>query len=275
MGAIRELDNETGLVAFCFGIAHLPEIPGPGLVALLGVFGKSPAAARSLIARLQRRGVLAGRRCGRTTAYCLAGATVEQFTQVRNRGVGGEATSDGWDARFHGLLFHAPESHRAWRDQVRRVGISQGFRLLRPGLLVHPVRPVDAVLGHLAEPPPGASLLRVRLEFGVEEARGMVRQLWEVDALTDRVCAALNSLAELGAVPAELTRADVLRYAAAMRPAYQCLVLTPGLPPELLPPGWPMPQLHGALTGVNREWTPAVGDYARAVVTAASGPAAW
>ncbi|MEL4356554.1 MULTISPECIES: hypothetical protein [unclassified Luteococcus] len=271
MSALRELDNDAGLVAFCFGITALPELPGPGLVALLGLFGKSPAASRSLLARLQQRGVLRGERRGRTTGYRLSGPVSEQFGRLRALGHGESPPVDSWDGQFSGVLFHAPESQRAWRDHARRTGISQGFRLLRPGLLVHPLLPAEAVLGHLAEAPEGAGALPVRLELAAADARGLVAQLWELDLLTRRVVTTTNHLAGLGEAPRSVLDPDILRYAAAMRAGYQCLLLAPQLPAELLPEQWPLPGLRNAITRTNREWTPGVQAAARSLVSAASG----
>ncbi|MEL4504743.1 hypothetical protein AAEX63_07895 [Luteococcus sp. H138] len=274
MGAIRELDNETGLVAFCFGLAGAPGMSGSGLVALLGVFGKSPAASRSLIARLQRRGVLVGHRFGRNTHYVLAGATAHQFGLLRDRGVGLASEHDDWDGCFRALFFHAPEKRRVWRDQTRRVGVAHGFRLLRPGLLVHPRQGVDELAAHLAPAPAGATLLAAQLQFASADARQLVRDLWELDDLAVRVSAARAELVKLGAAPREPGRDDLLRYAGAMRPAYFCLLLTPALPSELLPTDWPMADLLSALAGVHQTWTPAMVAVAQGVVSAASSPSA-
>ncbi|MFC5750451.1 PaaX family transcriptional regulator C-terminal domain-containing protein [Actinomadura rugatobispora] len=115
-------------------------LPSAALVALLGEFGISPAAARAALNRLARRGVLESSRTGRHTGY---GVTRRAPVEVRL----GHATRSAilfggapptWDGQWRTVAFSMPEDQRNVRRAVRARLRWLGFAPLFDGVWVSP-----------------------------------------------------------------------------------------------------------------------------------------
>lgn len=252
-GASHELNNEVALLGFCFGLCGHAELPGTALVEMLALLGRSPTAARSLIARSRRHGVLASRRMGRSTAYRLAGAAADVMRELQFRGTGAPSP-EPWEGAFHGVIYTAPESRRTGRDLTRRVGLGLGYRLLHPGVLVHLVDRHEELQRRVGQVD-GLSLLVVSLGMGLPDARRTVAELWELDLVAGQLREAATALDALGKPPPVLGVDHLQAYVAAVRVAYQMLLVAPTLPEELVPDAWPAPELDRALGRVHAVWS--------------------
>ena len=122
-----------GIVAFLFGVAGRTALPGQILHQLLTGLDMTDAAARALVARMRRDGQLDSVRHGRTAEYRLAGHFLASFHRVRESG---NRQPTPWTGAFHAVLHQVPESHRAYRDALRRAAVLGGFGILQPGILI-------------------------------------------------------------------------------------------------------------------------------------------
>ncbi len=246
----RRPGHPAGLILFALGAARVPPqppLPGPALIALLGDLGLSESAARSAILRMRRGGWLVSRRTGRTVAYAPSASTLAGHRRRENALVELERPGDG---AFHALLVSVPERRRAYRDELRRAAHLAGYRTLRAGLLVAPGDRRPELGDLLDRVPPGASVVAGRLQLAPADSRRLAGQLWALPDLADRLRAV--AAAARGATAAALVEhpegADAFRaLAAALLPVYETIADDPGLPTELLPPGWPAAEVGAAL----------------------------
>lgn len=265
-------DQASGAVIFVFG-ASGPEprpLPGPALVALLDALGMSELTARATILRMRRAGWLTSVRRGPVVVYeltepakALASAVVVPLIGPR----------PAWSGAFQGLLFSVPESHRSYRDALRRAATVVGFGLLQGGLLITAddrrwarVQPV------LDRAPAASRLLRVELRLSPEDSRTAAAEAWPLDALaaTYRQQAAeiMRSIARHRANPP--TDAAALRLMwEAMGPISATAIDDPILPDELLPADWPHQEIRAAIEAVGMVVGPALQSYIDERVAAA------
>ena len=112
--------------------------------------------------------------------------------------------------------------------------------------------------------PEDASILFAQLRLSVEDSRAVAAELWELDGLAARYRAL--ALTARNATEAARRRpptgaAAVVGLATATLPIYEAIRDDPGLPPQLLPPEWPQPELRAALTEALRCLAPGVRSY--------------
>lgn len=267
---LAERSRSIGLVPFVFGVAGTPELPGVVLNQLLVDIGMTPAAAKTMLARMRHRGQLAARRAGRGSMYRLAGPFERSFQLIRARR---DAEPVAWPGWFDALLYQVPETERPFRDLLRRQALLLGYGMVQQGVLIATADHTDALAATLARRPASAIVYHAQLRLTVDDARRVAAEAW---ALTDveRVllghCARLE--AAIAAVPSRLEpSAETLRRLAEIvnAPLVDTL-LVPTLPPELLPDDWPAPQLYRLIGKAYEHYLPPAAAYVQQLV-AASG----
>lgn len=115
-------------------------LPSAALVALLGEFGISPAAARAALSRLARRGVLESSRTGRRTGYGFTSraSAAALLDQGMRRVVSFGAVSRPWDGQWRMVIFSVPEERRDVRHAARARLRWLGFAPLYDGVWISP-----------------------------------------------------------------------------------------------------------------------------------------
>ena len=257
------------MVPFLFGVAGVEAMPGVVLTHLLGDLGLSPAAARAVIARLRGGGFLSAHRSGRTSSYRLAGSFEAGFRRVRDAGT---APPPRWTGAFHALLYQVPERDRAFRDALRWLALMSGYGQLQPGVLIA-LHDRTASLGRVLERrPEGARVIATTLAMGAEDAAAAAYAAWDLDALgllyashVERLESALDAAA--GAP--DPTAATLRRFADIARGPMTDTLCDPGLPQELVPPGWIGARLMGAIGRANALYGPPSRAYARRLLAGA------
>lgn len=245
----------TGLVATLFQLSGRSELPGVALVALLGEFGLSTAAARRHLARMREDGQLAGVRSGRGTTYRMAGPFGRRVVRL------GEEIGTGppaWDGHFHALLFAVPESRRAYRDRLRRVALLVGYGQLQPGVLISVGDRSDQIAEVLADCPDDARVTRATITLDTAEAARVAIPAWDLDdvaaTLTGHARALEAALDEPGTpAPDGVT---LRRFGELFNAVFIDLVRDPRLPDELRPPDWPHRRLLVAMDRMQRRFGP-------------------
>lgn len=252
------MSDLPGLVPFLFGVAERDSLPGPVLVRLLVEAGFSAPSARSGLARMRERGGLATDRAGRHVDYRLAGATLAAFRRLRES----RPPAPEWDGTFHGVLFTVPESARAYRDLLRRILVVSGYGPLRAGLWIKSRDEWPVLRDQLGPPPSGARIAPVQLRLARDDARAAAAEAWDLDTVAARLRAAEQRIRSVR--PATRPDGATLRaYHELVRPVFQTLLETPGLPAPLLPADWPRDALLAALGDAIGHFQPAAGAYLR------------
>jgi phenylacetic acid degradation operon negative regulatory protein len=214
------------------------------LIRLLADLGVDEPSVRSAISRLKRRGILQSGRHEGSAGYQLSGEALAILREgdariFRRR----RATpADGWLL----AVFSVPETERHRRHVLRSELTRLGFGMVAPGIWIVPAHPQDMTAETLRrlELDAYADLFHVdHLAFG--DLAGKIRRWWDLEELERHYRAFITAheptlrrrqgTAETGAPDGQRAFADYVR---ALTDWRQLPYLDPGLPEELLPPGW-------------------------------------
>jgi phenylacetic acid degradation operon negative regulatory protein len=211
------------------------------VVRLMADLGVDDQSVRSSISRLKRRGLLEASRVGGAAGYALSELAREILADGDARIFGRRRATvgDGWLL----VCFSVPESERDKRHQLRTQLTRLGFGTVTPGVWVAP--------GHL-EAEAKEMLTRLDVRDYSEVFRGrhvapgdlseQVRRWWDLEALQSLYAAFLDRyrpvLARWSRGPVADARAAFADYVEMLTVWRQLPYADPGLPLELLPPGW-------------------------------------
>jgi phenylacetic acid degradation operon negative regulatory protein len=212
------------------------------LVSLLGDLGVDEPAVRSSISRLKRRGILVARRAGGAAGYELSGEGQAILREGDHRIFRTERArlGDGWLL----AVFSVPEAERRQRHVLRSQLGRLGFGTAAPGVWIAPAYLHEAtaeMLGRLGLSG-YADLFRAdHLAFGDLAAK--VRQWWDLDrteGLAREFVTAYEPVLHgwAGRRAASRPREAFADYVRVLTDWRRLPYLDPGLPAELLPPGW-------------------------------------
>jgi len=264
--------RSVALVAFLFGITGCPALPGVVLRRLLEDVGLSAAAARALLSRMRRHGLLVTERRGRNVDYRLAGDFARGFERVRDQVM---AQPTEWSGRYHALLYQVPEQHRSFRDELRRTAVLSGYGILQQGVLIAPTDRRDPLSSLLARKPAGAQVWLSTLEMPPAEAARAASIAWDLADLAERYDAHIERLSgrlaaqEPGSGAGSRPTSDANRaggelirdYADLLAPALTDTLREPGLPVTLMPADWPGPKFRTILDQFTTTFGPATQRY--------------
>lgn len=238
------------LIVSLFGLygRQRGSIPISALIALLGDLGAEPAAVRSAVSRLKRRGVLESVRRDGVAAYApsaqLQGVFAEGDQRIfRPRRA---AVGEMWLL----VAFTVPESQRHLRHKIRALLTRRGFGSVTPGLWIAP--------GWMSEP------IQMELDrSGLSEFVDMfhaahvggaglganVAKWWDLPSLSllyqdflDQWEPVAQRWTEVAAEPADAdqtSRSAFRDYLPLITQWRRLPYLDPGLPLEFLPAPWP------------------------------------
>jgi len=220
-------------------------LPVAALIRLLAEAGVDEPAVRSAISRLKRRGILQARRRGGSAGYRLSAEALailrDGDTRIFRRQRA--ALADGWLL----AVFSVPESRRHLRHVLRSELARLGFGMVAPGVWIVPAHPHDTTAQTLRRLglDAYADLFHAdHLAFGDPAAK--VRRWWDLGLLESRYQdfvavhePVLRRWHGRGSAPGEPDgRQAFADYVRAVTDWRQLPYLDPGLPAELLPPGW-------------------------------------
>jgi phenylacetic acid degradation operon negative regulatory protein len=210
------------------------------VVRLMGDLGVDSAGVRSSISRLKRRGVLQAMKMDGAAGYALSDDALELLREgdvrifSRQRAV----EADGLVM----VVFSIPESERDKRHQLRSTLVSMGFGTVSPGVWVAPGLLHDEVARTLEHQglAPFVDLFRARYD-GFGSLRDRVGEWWDLPAIEKEYAEFLAKYAGAHArwkASAAASRTAFETYVAMLTDWRRLPYLDPGLPLELLPPGW-------------------------------------
>lgn len=214
------------------------------LITLLADLSVDEQAVRAAMARLKRRGLLATERRAGLSGYGLTETGLQVLAEGDRRIY---ATRDparlaeGWTL----VVFSVPESRRDRRHVLRSRLTWLGFGKLAPGVWIGPARlrlDLEATLERLGLTG-YVDVFEARYR-GFEAVRALVQRSWDLSTLAagyQRFLAdqrpVLQRWESEGA--ARTDRDAFADYLPALTQWRRLPFLDPGLPPEVLPAGWP------------------------------------
>lgn len=243
--AAREVDVPPGrLILTIFGLyarAAQGRLPVAGIVELMAGLGVDATAVRSAVSRLKRRGVIVSVRDPRA-AYALSPAGLALLEEGDRQIFAARPArlEDGWCL----VTFSVPESERDQRHRIRVELSRLGFGAVAAGVAIAPGR-LMTVVQEVLDAAGLADYVDVfRAEAAVSDRAALADKVatwWDLAALDalyrDFVDRHENALAATD--PAVLRPGDAFRGYVPMLTHWRRLpYLDPGLPDELLPPGW-------------------------------------
>jgi len=247
------------------------EIGLRALVELLAPFGIGEDVVRVLMARLRKEGWFESSRVGRQSRYTLTDEGWRLLDTGRERIF--ERPPEPWPGQWCLAIYSIPESARASRDRLRKTLAWLGFGPLAASAWVSPHDRREQVAEAWKGETDGRLQLLMATSGGLEEDREMAARCWDLEAL-DADYAGFLGTWEPKVTAWQRTPpdgADALVERTRFIHEYRMFPFKdPGLPAELLPPGWHGRQAHDLfLVGFGLLRAPALAHYQH--VLAATG----
>ena len=243
-------------------------LPSAAIVALLAEAGVSQAGARATISRLARRGVLESSKRGRTSSYRLTTAAAHNLASG-GRSIAAAADTTTWDEWWTLIAFSLPQDEVTRRRELRGLLRWLGYAPLYDGLWVSPHDLTDKLRARLVDLAPGTmTVFRARhVDVGATTGRAPL-DAWDTAAIADQYEAFIQRWSPL---PPDIRRSritgiEAVRARTEVMDTYRRLpILDPGLPLDLLPPGWPREPARDLFTAVYDGLAVPAQDHVRAV----------
>ncbi|WP_306318336.1 MULTISPECIES: PaaX family transcriptional regulator C-terminal domain-containing protein [unclassified Streptomyces] len=243
-------------------------LPGPvpvaELIRLLDAVGVDAPSVRSAVSRLKRRGLLLPARTATGAAGYALSDDARQLLDDGDRRIYAEGASGGTGWVL--AVFSVPESERAKRHVLRSTLAGLGFGTAAPGVWLAPIGVYEETRHTLERIGCAGYVELFRGEhLGFAATADAVARWWDLSALAKLHEAFLDE-------HEPVLRAWQSREDTPPREAYRDYLLAldswrhlpyadPGLPPELLPDGWPgvraagvFRALDGRLRGAGAEF---------------------
>lgn len=246
-GAVAGVSHGQGLAETLIADYTFPArawLPSAAIVALLGEFGVASGAARTIVSRMARRGVLEGRRQGRNSSYRLTqeaaaglwtgGGLIAAFT----------TQPDAWDGRWTLIAFSVPEQESTRRRALRTALRGWGYAPLYDAVWISPCPMTPEAREELTGLARGSmSVFRARhVDLGTETDRNPVLA-WDLPAIARKYEAFVRRWSGLlpDVAAGRVTGAAAVRARTELMDTYRHFfpTLDPLLPIELLPSDWP------------------------------------
>ncbi|WP_218042011.1 PaaX family transcriptional regulator [Streptomyces abyssomicinicus] len=229
-------------------------VPSGAIVALLGEFGVTPAASRTAISRLARRGVLESSRHGRHSSYRLSDPAAVNLSLSGHSIVAFTERAEKWDGSWTVISFSLPEGRSAERRTLRGRLRWLGYAPLYDGLWLSPRPFTPRAREELAQVGPGSlTVFRAQHVELESAARRDPLDAWDVEAIAEEYTSFVDRWSPLldrmraggvSGVEAVCARTEV------MDTYRRFHVLDPRLPMRCMPRGWRREQVRDVFTAV-------------------------
>ncbi len=216
--------------------------------------------ARQAAARLAEQKVLHPVRIGRSTRWELTDAGrhllvsgAERIYRHGETDLNG-ATGPAWNRRWLLVLAAVPEDQRAKRVALRSRLSFEGFGFLGGGVAISPhtdrQQAAEAIVVDLGLDP--APLIFTACSVATVPEEQIIRRAWDLDQLAARYDAFLQCFDELRPSSAESHFTALVRLVHDWR---RFPFEDPGIPEDLLPPGWPGHRAKERFDGCRQQWS--------------------
>jgi phenylacetic acid degradation operon negative regulatory protein len=242
-------------------------LPISAVVRLMAELGVDSPAVRSSISRLKRRDLLRSVHSHGAAGYALSPSMLEVMADGDRRIFDRRRPSlaEGWVQ----VVFTVPEAERGKRHELRSRLARLGFGPVAPGVWLAPGRLADEVREVLNRRQLAGYVDLFRTEYlGYADLPERVRNWWDLADLSDRYCQFLAHYRQTrqrleGLVGGE-TFAEYVRMLTSWR---RLRYLDPGLPPEVLPDGWPGTPATELFAELNELLRPVAQEHALTVIS--------
>lgn len=252
-------------------------IPIAALIRMLGELGVEPAGVRSSVARLKKREILISTTLDGAAAYALAPQLQEVFADGDRRIFARHTDPPAPDPEWLLATFTVPEAERHLRHRLRVLLGRWGFGTVAAGLWIAPIGVADAVRGRLVREGLDRYVDFFTARYpDTDRLRTKVASWWDLDGLERQYLAFVErhrdeSLQNTGrqiGKPAEKNggsptgdefvaaseRAAFVGYVPLVTEWRQLPYLDPGLPADLLPPGWHGRAAEELFMRLHQQW---------------------
>lgn len=272
----RRSGSATSLVLSIVGL-YLRRVGGwistADLVALAAEAGVSGPLARTSIARLKKRGILAPKAVDRSAGYCLPAAAEDILSRGDRRIFSVRHMSA--DSKWCVISFSIPESKRAVRGQLRRQLTWIGAGLLSSGLWIVPDFLRDEVEEILVglDARQYAVLLRTEQPIVDGPIKDAIATWWDLERLACLHEEFAATCRQILAQPADDDAAAFRGYVTGIDSWRAIPYLDPGLDYDLLPADWPGRETEALFTELSTRLADASWAFVAATVTSAEAAA--
>lgn len=211
------------------------------LARYLAEFGISDTALRQALSRMVRQGWLQSRKVAARSCYSLTERGRRRMAEACRRVY--TPVDAPWDGKWRMLVYSIPETMRSTRDDLRKELLWTGFAPLAPGTWISPNPLEDALQELLSRRDIGHYATSFTAEHtGPETPPQLVARCWDLGAITrgyDRFIAhwapRMERFMQQPDLPGDRCFVERIELVHDYR---KFLFVDPGLPQELLPPGW-------------------------------------
>jgi phenylacetic acid degradation operon negative regulatory protein len=209
------------------------QVPVAALVRLLAPLGVQAPAVRTAISRMVRQGWLVAVRLPSGPGYALTPRAVRRLDEAAERIY--RTSSAVWDGTWH-LLVIAPPAGRTDRERLHAQLQFLGYGAIGGATWISP-RPAPELDATLAESSARAERFTATHDG---DSQALIARAWDLDGLARSYTRFLDS-AELlmGDVDASTDEGAFAARSNLVHAWRKFLFVDPGLPPALLPGGWP------------------------------------
>lgn len=242
-----EVPKSKSLIVTVFGDSLLPNASGiwlGELIALMAPFGVSERLVRTSCFRLIDEDWLAARRDGRRSHYSLTPSGTRRIERAYQRVY--TPPSLDWDGQWTLVVTPRGGETQPNRSQLRRELEWEGFALLAPGMLIHPVEkaePLRQLLDELNLKDRAVVLRAGDLKgFGSPGTQALMLQCWNLDDVGARYRSFIEHFRPLLGMldNAALTPQQAFLIQTLLIHSFRRATLhDPRLPAVLLPAPWP------------------------------------
>lgn len=224
-------------------------------LSALRLLGVQEKAARQALARMAAEGRVEPQRSGRRTCWRLTPAGHELLSTGAERIYGFGAPQPAWDGRWLVVLASIPDRRRPLRHLLRTRLAWSGLGSLGPGVWVsaHPRRQpeVRRVLQDVGAADSATFFVASVGELG--DPRRIAGQAWDLTQIESRYVDFIGQVGGLRPGTPNQTLTAQVRLVQEWR---RFPLVDPGLPAELLPPGWPGTGAAALFRGRHSVWKP-------------------
>ncbi|WP_045318189.1 PaaX family transcriptional regulator C-terminal domain-containing protein [Lentzea aerocolonigenes] len=256
------------LIADCTLSGHA-WLPTAAIVALLGEFGVTAAAARAAISGLTKRGVLEGHKAGRRSSHRLTGAAAVNLSLGGTSIAAFGTERDRWDGLWTVVVFTVPKEEKAERSVLRTELRWRGFAPLYDGVWVSPHPLTEETHAELVSHGTITAFRAEHLPHRSWSTRDPI-EAWDLD----EIAAAYDTFIRhwepvLPRVEAgRITGAAAVRARTAVMDTYRRFpALDPLLPQGLLPSAWPRSRARTVFLAAYDGLADPALDHVRAVIS--------
>jgi phenylacetic acid degradation operon negative regulatory protein len=225
------------------------------LVSVLSLLGVGEKAARQALARTAAEGWISSSRHGRLARWRLTDAGRRLLTDGAQRIYSFGQDGASWDGRWLIVLVNAPDLSSQTRHRIRTRLAWAGFGALTAGVWVSPDPRREAEASRIMDELglAGTGMSFVASFGGIGAQADIVAQAWDLRELERRY---REFIAAFG--PAEPAGDEETLSAQTMlvHEWRRFPFLDPGLPGDLLPPGWPGPEAAALFRLRHSRWKP-------------------